>query len=62
MSSARITYSQSSDATPETELPALVAVYKFVLNCRARKEAAPESRPEDAEKDLNDSASNDSTT
>jgi hypothetical protein len=38
MSSARITYSQSSDATPETELSALTNVYRFVLD-RANKNA-----------------------
>jgi hypothetical protein len=28
----------------------LAAVYKFVLDSRAKKEAAPESRPEDPER------------
>ena len=50
MGSPCITYVARPNATPETELSALVAVYKFVLDCRAKKEAAPESRPDDAMK------------
>ena len=45
-----IVYSQRPDALPEAELSALAAVYRFVLDCRAKKEAAPESRPEDPER------------
>jgi hypothetical protein len=41
----RITYVADPNATPETELSALVAVYEFLLNCRAKKEAAPEKPP-----------------
>jgi hypothetical protein len=48
---AHIRYAQRPDATPEAELSALAAVYRFVLDCRAKKEAAPESRPDDARKD-----------
>jgi hypothetical protein len=44
--SPRITYVARPNATPETELSALVAVYKFVLDCHAKKEAAPENRPD----------------
>ena len=51
MTSPRITYIPHPDTAPEAELSALVAVYKFVLDCRAKKEAAPESRPDDARKD-----------
>jgi hypothetical protein len=40
MSSARITYTPRPDATPESELDALVAIYKFVLECHASKKAA----------------------
>ncbi len=51
-----ITYSTRPDATPETELSALAAVYRFVLDCHAKKEAAPESRPEDEkERSVHDS-------
>jgi len=40
MSSARITYTPRPDATPESELDALAAIYKFVLECHASKKAA----------------------
>lgn len=40
MSSPRITYSARPDATPEAELDALAAVYRFILDCRVKKEAA----------------------
>jgi len=40
-----------TDATPETELSTLASIYRFVLHCHKRKEAAPESRPDDARKD-----------
>jgi hypothetical protein len=51
MSSARITYSQRSDVTAEAEVSVLANVYRHIIACHARKEAAPESRPEDARKD-----------
>jgi hypothetical protein len=54
MTSPRITYIPHPDTAPEAELSALVAVHKFVLDCRAKKEAAPESRPDDAEGPKND--------
>lgn len=60
MSSPSITYTPRSGATLETELSALANVYRFVL-ARSRKEAAPDSRPDDAERNLSDSASNYST-
>jgi hypothetical protein len=46
-----IAYAQRHDATAEAEISALVNVYKFILDSHARKEAAPESRPDDARKD-----------
>jgi hypothetical protein len=36
----RIVYRPREDATPEAELKALAAVYKFVLGCHAKKEDA----------------------
>jgi hypothetical protein len=51
MTSPRITYAPRPDATLEAELSALANVYRFVLDCHAKKEAAPESRPDDARKD-----------
>ena len=47
MNSARISYVLRPDATPEMEVSALANVFKFVLDCHTRKEAAPESRPDD---------------
>jgi hypothetical protein len=49
MNSPRITYTPRPDATPEGELSALSAVYKFILDCHERKKAAPASRPDHAE-------------
>jgi hypothetical protein len=57
----RVTYAPRGDTSQEAEATALCAVYKFVLDCRAKTEAAPESRPDDAERNLSDSASNHST-
>ena len=54
MSEVRTSYIPRSDATPQSELNTLAAVYKFVL--AKKKEAAPESRPDDAERNLSDSA------
>jgi hypothetical protein len=51
MGSARIAYAQDPDtATPEAEVSALVNVYRFVLEGRAKKEAAPRQSRPDAEK------------
>jgi hypothetical protein len=47
MNSARIVYEPSAGATPETESAALGAVYRINLDCRAKKKAAPSSRPDD---------------
>ena len=58
MSSSHITYTPCPDADPEAELGALASAYRFVLDCRAKKEAAPESRPDDAERSLDDGARN----
>ncbi len=63
MSVPRITYVPHPDATQEAELNALASVYRFILNCRAKKNAAvvTSTNGDDAERGLNDSASNDST-
>jgi hypothetical protein len=44
------------DALPEAELSTLAAVYRFVLDCHAKKKAGPESRP-DAGKEINEQSS-----
>jgi hypothetical protein len=49
--SPHIHYSPRPDTSPEAEATVLCAVYKFIIDCHAKKEAAPESRPEDARKD-----------
>jgi hypothetical protein len=45
-----ITCAPCPDTTSEAELNALASAYKFVLDSRAKKEAAPESRPENPER------------
>lgn len=45
MNSSRFTYTARPDATPEAELSALAAVYRFILDCHAKKMAA-EPTPE----------------
>ena len=55
MDSPSVTYATRPDATPETEITVLANVYRFVLDCSARKEAAPESRPDAAKGSKHDS-------
>lgn len=51
---ASLSYSPRSDASTAHETAALASVYAFVLSCHeAKKEAAPESRPDDAERSEN---------
>jgi hypothetical protein len=47
MTSAGVTYATRSDATPESELDTLAAVYAFVLQCHAERKAAGTSGGED---------------
>jgi hypothetical protein len=57
MSSPRIAYSPRPDATPEAELSALTNVYRYILDCHAKKKAAPrQSRPDDAKGSKHDRA------
>ncbi len=53
LSNPRITYAPRSEATPESELSTLASIYRFILDCHAKKEAAPENRP-DAGKEINE--------
>ena len=55
MSGPAISYAPRPDVATEAEVSALANVYKFVLG-RAKKEAAPESRPDDGTKVKEDSA------
>jgi len=58
MTSPRVTYAARHDSTAEAEQSALANVYRFVLDRHARKEAAPESRPDDAEGRSNEIGAN----
>ena len=51
----RIAYRARDDATSEAEVSVLAAIYKLCLESRAKHEAAPESRPDDAKEIMNDS-------
>jgi hypothetical protein len=51
MSDLQIACVPRPDATPEADITTLANVYKFVLDCRAKNEAAHESRSDDARKD-----------
>ena len=45
MDSPRMTYTPRPDATPEAEVNVLANVYRFILDCLAKKEAAePDGR------------------
>jgi hypothetical protein len=48
MGSDHVKCKSRTDATPEAEYEALSTVYRFVLDCHARKEAAEQSGPNDA--------------
>ena len=50
MSDPRIHYAPRAAATPEGELNALAAVYKFVLDCHTRKEGRPTTSGPDSAK------------
>jgi len=60
MDNRRISYVPRPDATPEAELKALAAVYRFILvDCHAKKmaaESAPEPDGHDGTKRQGDSA------
>ncbi len=57
MSSPRITYTPRSDTTPEAEQSALAACYRIILDSQSKRGRLPDkSGPNDAERNLNDSA------
>jgi hypothetical protein len=59
MNSTHITYTSRPDATPEAELNVLANVYRFILDCHAKKKAvepAPEPDGHDGTKLQGDSA------
>jgi hypothetical protein len=47
----RISYASRPDATHESEVDSLVAVYAFILEAHARKKAAVPSGPENGVKE-----------
>jgi len=53
MSSPRITYTARPEASPAVELSALSAVFRYVLDCHAQKEATRPGSP-DAGKEINE--------
>ncbi len=53
MSNPRIFYSPCPDTKPETEISALSNVYRFILDCHTKKEAARPGGPDDGEESKN---------
>jgi hypothetical protein len=53
-SATQILYTPRCDVTPDGELNALAAVYKFILDCRTKQEGGPPTAPDDAMKGSND--------
>ena len=51
MNGPRITYNPLPDATRQSELSAIVAIYKFALEAHAKKKAAMPSGPENGVKE-----------
>jgi hypothetical protein len=58
MGSLRITYaSRHPDGTPEAaELDTLAAVYRFIVDCRAKQEGGPVTAPDSAKGGSSDSS------
>ena len=50
---SRVVYTPHADATPEGELKALVAVYRFILDRAGSRDRTPDSGPADAAKETN---------
>ena len=48
---SRIVYTAHADATPEAELDALAAVYKFIVDRADTRDRTPNSGPVDAAKE-----------
>jgi hypothetical protein len=54
MSGHRITYQPRPDATLASELSALTAAYKLVLDCHAKKKGTRPGAPDDAKESKHD--------
>ena len=55
MSGSAITYALRPDATLEAEVSTLANIYKFALDCHAKKEATRPGSPDDAKEIKNGS-------
>ncbi len=53
MSSPCIIYSPRPDVAPESEANTLANVYRFILDCHAKKKASRPGGPDDAEESEN---------
>ena len=62
MSGLRIVYTPRPNATPEGELNALASVYRFILDCNAKKKAARLGDSDDAKEIKNDYADTENYT
>jgi hypothetical protein len=49
-----IAYAQRPDALPDAELSTLAAIYRFVLDCHAKKEATRPGSPDNPERRSDD--------
>ena len=58
MSDPHTSYASLPDTTEDKESRTLGDVYRFVLDCHAKNEAAPESRLDDAKESKNVSRQN----
>jgi hypothetical protein len=56
VSETRVVYKSRPDATPESEAQALAAVYRFVLDCHAKKKAGVRRAGDDGKENLHDPA------
>jgi hypothetical protein len=52
----RVVYQPRVDASPETEVNVLAAVYRFILDCHAKKKGTRPGAHDDAERRSSDGA------
>ena len=55
MNEPSVAYAARPDASPTMEFSTLANIYKFVLDCHAKKEATRPGSPDDAKEIKNDS-------
>ena len=56
MNCPEVIYRPRPNATPETEISALAACYRFILDCHAKKEGARPGAPDDTKESKHDGA------